>query len=107
MGQEAAIAYPCDVCPPDRKKRCQVSPRGRELDMLNERIKAAYPHIYTVLSQALCEKCDHRGNHRGCKFGRVPIMECGLYSCKYYRPWGDFRPAHKSQSKGPSVINKN
>jgi hypothetical protein len=106
MTMEAAILDPCSHCNSEQKKRCKVMPRGKELDLINERIKAAYPRTVATLSQGLCEKCEHRADHRGCKFGRLPVMECGLFGCKYFRQWGEWRARRELKSK-ESVINKN
>jgi len=66
-------------------------PRGQELAELNARIKAKYPKVSTILGQCLCERCCHRGRRRGCSFGFLPVAESGLYSCSYFRQWGDWQ----------------
>jgi hypothetical protein len=73
-------------------------PMGIELDKLNARIRAAYPKTCAILEQALCEKCAHRGQYRGCRYNFVPIQERGLHSCRYFRQWGNWQVNHVVKS---------
>jgi hypothetical protein len=95
MAIEAVKGRPCDgskaSCTMPDKRGCTM-PRGQALDALNAKIRANFPKVTTILCEALCIQCCHRGRFRGCQFGFLPLTEDGLFTCPHFRKWGDWRP---------------
>ena len=50
-------------------------------------IAKKFPKVIHLLQNAYCVYCDHRGRHRGCEYGILPVGMDGN-GCKYFRPWG-------------------
>jgi hypothetical protein len=50
-------------------------------------IAKKFPKMIFLLQNGYCVFCEHRGKHRGCSFGKLPVNLDGN-GCKYFRPWG-------------------